>query len=292
MHALLVRYIVGILLGLALSPPLRAQVPSEDAQRALDHAVRETPSVALVLDARTGRILAAARLNESVQSAPGSVLKPLYLMHALQRDLIYPQTTVICRRTLRIAGRNVDCTHPRSETVFDAEKALAYSCNSYFSEMAKRFTPKDTVDALGDYGVPGSAIQRTPANTLQMQLLILGLDGVSVAPMQLAQAYRKLANQFGNLPPDASTQAVARGLVDSVAYGMAHDAYVNGLSVAGKTGTASNPGQPWTHGWFAGFAPAESPKVVVVVYLPRGNGADAAHVAQIFLNGYKGVLLP
>ncbi len=67
-----------------------------------------------------------------------------------------------------------------------------------------------------------------------------------------------------------------------MAYGMAHNSYVDGVSIAGKTGTAIDPGQSWTHGWFAGFAPAKAPKVVVVVYLPRGNGADAAHLAQIF----------
>ncbi len=52
----------------------------------------------------------------------------------------------------------MDCTHPQSENAFDAEEALAYSCNSYFAEMAKRFTPEEAVNALGSYGVP--AIRR------------------------------------------------------------------------------------------------------------------------------------
>jgi cell division protein FtsI/penicillin-binding protein 2 len=85
--------------------------------------------------------------------------------------------------------------------------------------------------------------------------------------------------------------AVSRGLADSVKYGMAHNAQVAALAIAGKTGTASDPGQAWTHGWFAGFAPAKVPKVVIVIYLPRGNGADAAHLAQRFFNAYKETLL-
>jgi cell division protein FtsI/penicillin-binding protein 2 len=289
-RALPVRYIVSILLCLALDTTPRAQLSSHDAQHALDHAVRGTPAVAVVLDVKTGRILAATRLNDSRQAAPGSVLKPFFLMQALLHQRIYPQTTAICRRALRIDGRNVDCTHPQSETVFNAEQALAYSCNSYFAELAKRFTAEEATTALSSYGLlENSAV---PANTQQTQLFILGLEGVSITPLRLAEAYRRLATQLQNLPPDSPMQAVERGLEDSVAYGMAHNAYVDGLLTAGKTGTASDPGQAWTHGWFAGFAPVKSPKAVVVVYLPRGNGADAAHLAQIFLSEYKGALLP
>ena len=289
MRRLKAKHVAGILLGLGVG--LRAQLLPQEVQRALDHAIQGTPAVAVVLDARTGHVVAAARLNEAVRSAPGSVLKPLFLTHALQHELIYPQTTVMCRRALSISGRNVECTHPQSETVFDAEQALAYSCNAYFAEIAKRFAPKDAVSTLRDYGVPETAILQTLVTTQQTQLFILGLEGISVTPLQLAEAYRKLAMQMEREPSNSPTQAVKQGLEDSVAFGMAHNAYVDGLSIACKTGTASKPEKPWTHGWFAGFAPAKSPKVVIVVYLPRGNGADAAHLAQRFFDAYKGMLL-
>jgi cell division protein FtsI/penicillin-binding protein 2 len=287
-------HVVGILLVLGLSATLRAQVLPQDAQRTLDRATRGTPAVALVLDVRAGHILAAARLNKAVRSTPGSVLKPFFLMHALQHELMQPQTTVMCRRTLTITGRNVDCTHPQSETVLDAEQALAYSCNSYFAELAKRFAPDEAAGTLRYYGIqetPPGITATVDATVEQMQLLILGLEGVSITPFELADAYRKLAGQLVKLPPDSPMQAVERGLEDSVAYGMAHNAHVDGLSIAGKTGTASDHGQSWTHGWFVGFVPAKSPKVVVVVYLPRGNGADAAHLAQVFFTANKGALL-
>jgi cell division protein FtsI/penicillin-binding protein 2 len=286
------RYIVSFFLGFTFSPAVQGQVLSHNAQRALDHAVRDTPAIAVILDARTGRMLAGARLNQASPTAPGSVLKPFFLVEALRGELIYPQTTVKCNRTLHIGGRNVDCTHPQSEIVFDAEQALAYSCNSYFAELAKRFTPENAVAAVEGYGVPKSSILRTPVDIQQLQLFVLGLEGISITPMQLAQAYRKLTDEITNLPPASPMQPVVHGLEDSVTYGMAHNAYVNGLPIAGKTGTASDSGQPWTHGWFAGYAPANHPKIVIIVYLPRGNGADAAHLAQLFFEAYKGALLP
>src|ERR1700744_5244238 len=283
-----VKYVVSILLSLGFNAAPRAQAFPQDVQNALDYATRATPAVAVVLDTRTGHVVAAVHLNEDVQSAPGSVLKPFFLMHALQRELIHPQTTAMCQRTLSIAGRKADCTHPQSETVFNAEQALAYSCNTYFAEIAKRFTPADAVSTLRDYGVSAAS---APATTEQIQLFILGLEGISITPLQLAEAYRKLAMQLEREPFNSPTQAVKQGLEDSVVYGMAHNAYLDGMSIAGKTGTASNPGQTQTHGWFAGFVPAKSPKVIVVIYLPRGNGADAAHLAQNFFSAYKSALL-
>lgn len=291
MRASRVRNIISFLVGLVFSATLGPQTLSHNAQYALDHAMRGTDAVAVVLDARTGRMVAEIHLNDAVRSAPGSVLKPFFLMETVRHELIYPQTRVMCHRALRIAGRNVDCTHPQSEVVFDAEQALAYSCNCYFAELAKRLTPEDALTAVKRYGVHEPSIRRMPANIEQLQLFVLGLEGIFITPMQLAQAYRKLAYELTSLPPGSPMQAVARGLDGSVAYGMAHNAYVDGLSIAGKTGTASDPGQPWTHGWFAGFAPAKSPRAVVVVYLPRGSGADAARLAQIYFNECKGALL-
>jgi cell division protein FtsI/penicillin-binding protein 2 len=51
--------------------------------------------------------------------------------------------------------------------------------------------------------------------------------------------------------------------------------------VAGKTGTASDPGAGRIHAWFAGYAPAESPRVAIVVFLEQGSGGrDAAPIAR------------
>ncbi|MBI3826981.1 MAG: penicillin-binding protein 2 [Candidatus Rokubacteria bacterium] len=68
-------------------------------------------------------------------------------------------------------------------------------------------------------------------------------------------------------------------------------ARIPGLDVAGKTGTAqtvanskSEKGQD--HAWFAAYAPAPNPEVVVVVFVERGGhgGAAAAPIARQILN--------
>jgi cell division protein FtsI/penicillin-binding protein 2 len=70
-------------------------------------------------------------------------------------------------------------------------------------------------------------------------------------------------------------------LEQSVGYGMAHAANVEGMKIAGKTGTAASRESAKTHGFFVGYAPAEKPEIVVVVYLERGNGGDAAGAARV-----------
>jgi peptidoglycan glycosyltransferase len=61
-------------------------------------------------------------------------------------------------------------------------------------------------------------------------------------------------------------------MVSSVAGGAATNARIEGVEVAGKTGTAQNGAdQPYTL-WFTGFAPASDPKVAVAVVIENGGG--------------------
>ena len=71
---------------------------------------------------------------------------------------------------------------------------------------------------------------------------------------------------------DAMVRAVEGRFAESVAGG----AKVPGITTAGKSGSAELDGAP-PHSWFVGFAPAEDPRVVVVVVVENGGaGADRA----------------
>ena len=70
-------------------------------------------------------------------------------------------------------------------------------------------------------------------------------------------------------------------MVKVVTSGTGTSAALPGVQVAGKTGTAEVANaQP--HSWFAGFAPAENPKVAVAVLVENGGtgGAVAAPIAR------------
>src|SRR5437773_1167412 len=88
-----------------------------------------------------------------------------------------------------------------------------------------------------------------------------------------------------SVPYQDSTLAVLReGMRAVVERGSGYGARVEGLAMAGKTGSAENPrGKP--HAWFAGYAPVAEPRIVVVAFVEHGfrGGISAAPVARAML---------
>ena len=87
--------------------------------------------------------------------------------------------------------------------------------------------------------------------------------------------------------------AQMQGLRDAMAgvvsaRGTAGSAAIQGVVLAGKTGTAQNAhDRNRDHAWFVGFAPAEDPKIVVAVFLEFGeHGYYAARMASKVISYY------
>ena len=59
-------------------------------------------------------------------------------------------------------------------------------------------------------------------------------------------------------------------MIGVVSGGTGTGAAINGVTVAGKTGTAENA-TGYDHSWFIGFAPAENPKVAVAVVIENNK---------------------
>jgi peptidoglycan glycosyltransferase len=61
-------------------------------------------------------------------------------------------------------------------------------------------------------------------------------------------------------------------MVVAVADGYARPAAIQGVAVAGKTGTAQLGGeQQAPHAWFIGFAPADNPRIAIAVLVEHGG---------------------
>ena len=266
-------------------------------QRAADRALEGSNGNVVVIGIESSEILASKNLELAGKQLirPGSTLKPFVLMALLDSGKLDPKQRLICQRPLRIAGLRLDCSHTREVTQLDADDAIAYSCNSYVAEASLPLSSDELVQALRRAGLDsltGLAKSESaghidrPTTQAQLQLTALGERGVEVTPVELLAAYRRLAmrKRSGNVSP---YKPVFDGLEHAVAYGTAHAAYVEGLKVAGKTGTAASSGSARTHGIFVGYAPAEQPEIAIIVYLPQGRGLDAAAVAHSVLKEYS-----
>lgn len=124
----------------------------------------------------------------------------------------------------------------------------------------------------------------------------LGNHGIMYQPhivKEIVSPTQKLVttkNIIKQLPFSAQTlEILNQGLQAAVQgpYGTGQLAKIEGIKVAGKTGTAQNP-FGLEHAWFVGYAPADYPKIAVAVILENtGHGGEfAAPVARMIMEAY------
>lgn len=259
-------------------------------QLAADKAMVGHHGSLVIVDILSKKILAAHQLELAahLKTPPGSTLKPFVLMALLDSGKIDPAQPLICRRPLTIGSVKMNCSHPISITELNAEEAIAYSCNSYFAQVGLRLSPEELVQIFRRHGFASPSGLTTDEATGQielprsyeaLQLEVLGDRGIEVTPLELLEAYRGLGERKlkGDIRNDGPVFA---GLEESVTYGMAHGANFENWKIAGKTGTAASISAARTHGFFVGYAPAEKPRMAIVLYLENGRGMDAAALAK------------
>lgn len=200
----------------------------------------------VLIEVGSGRVLLQEG-NVAMRVAPGSTIKPF----VLRATSLRPER--ICGRKLTLAGRRMDCVHPRFAAPVSAADALTYSCNYYFAKLAETIEPDQLAATLRKFGF---VLSKTPQTPGDRELVALGEFGVTVTPIDLARAYARL----GDVP----------GLREAVDVGTGQRAAVEGIAVAGKTGTTRG------YAWFAGYAPAGQPRVAIAVLTNEGTGGNSA----------------
>lgn len=136
-------------------------------------------------------------------------------------------------------------------------------------------------------------------NGLTVISISIGQGEVNLTPLQIANLGATIANRGYYIVPHvvkhikgqkldtlytrrhytkanrAAYEMVVEGMRRAVTGGTCSSANRGDYAVCGKTGTAQNKGQD--HSIFMGFAPMESPKIAIAVYVENGGfGADMA----------------
>ena len=278
---------------------LAAMARADDLTHQLAQIMRGRSGTAVVLDLRSGRVMAAYHPDVAARrlARPGSVIKPFTLLALLQSGKLSPTESLVCRRNLKVGTHDLSCSHPQIGPL-QAVSALAYSCNDFFATFGARLTAAELQSAFRNAGftsvtglMPDEAAGfiRLAGTDEERELQAVGEGDMKLTPLEMLAAYRAIALRRAEPAPSAADRVVFEGLEGAATYGMARLATPPEMKVAGKTGTPKANDGNWTNGWFAGYAPAERPEIAVVVFLERGTGpGDAAPLAgEIFSAWWK-----
>lgn len=134
------------------------------------------------------------------------------------------------------------------------------------------------------------------ATPLQVAAMLAAVadQGTRLAPrliLSVGGTPNPAAPVIGHLPvSQAQLQAIVRGMVGVTTESTGTATFIyRGFpwTVAGKTGTAQNPGGN-PHAWFAAFAPAQAPRIALAVVVENGGEGSyvAAPVAKDILRAY------
>ncbi len=324
------------------------------AEDAVAHVVREQKASwggALVVDVPTGEILAWAQYpffnpnsyrtsrpsiyrNRLAQDAlePGSTLKPLVLAAAMQQRLVSRDTIIDCENG-RWQTRFTLLRDTSTRGRIPVHKVIRYSSNIGMAKIGLMMGPRTMYDYLHDLGfgerttVPvaeNCGILHKVKNWTEVDTMSISFgQGISVTPVQMAQAYLTLLNNGvrknlvlvrGMEEPAEKRQIFSRAVTREIRRmmfevvnekdGTGRRAAIDGVAVAGKTGTAQKADRrSGAYGArrtasFVGFLPVDEPRYLILVFIDEPSEAKYGGViaAPVFREiaqrslAYSGVL--
>jgi penicillin-binding protein 2 len=230
-----------------------------------------------------------------------------------------------CTGGMQYGSRYFRCWDKRGHGSVTLQQAIEKSCDVFFYQLGLRLTLREMIAGGLDLGFRSKSgidlpEERRPdyptgieyynklygprgwSNAVVLNLSIgqgensqtvtnmayfytaLATDGSAAKPeIVRRKPERKQIFQLTGEQMDGLRRAMA-GVVSG--RGTAGSAQIQGVVLAGKTGTAQNS-HGADHAWFVGFAPAEDPKIVVAVMVEFGeHGYFAARIASKIIERY------
>jgi cell division protein FtsI (penicillin-binding protein 3) len=260
---------------------------------------------------------------------PGSTMKPFVVAAALEAGLIRASDEIFCENgAFRMDKWPKPIRDHHGYGMLSIQRIIQVSSNICTAKIGFKLGPQRLYDFLVDFGfdrksgiaLPGEAPGLVPDpeewRSIRTATVSFG-QGISVNALQMASAFatlandgvrmkprivRKITDQHGALreafEPEEDRRVVATEVARTVSAmletvtqrgGTATGAAIEGIPVAGKTGTAQKVGargydpNKWVAS-FAGYFPADDPRVVISVMVdePQGQHYGGLIAAPVF----------
>ncbi len=257
------------------------------------------------------------RRNIAVVDAfsPGSTFKPITAAAALEEGLVKMSDRFFCGGSIKVPGAVISCWSSNHGSLSFLE-VIRHSCNVGFVNVGLRvgkekfyeyvqafnLTDKTGIDFPGE--ATGIMLKPDVMKTVDLAVMSFG-QTLTVTPLQLITAVAAIANDgklmrphllkeirspegvvVAEQPPEMLRQVISRetarelkeAMRSVVEEGTGRHAYIEGYTVAGKTGTA----QKVVEGrivrgrytaMFVGFVPYDNPKLIALAMLDEPEGA-------------------
>lgn len=250
---------------------------------------------------------------------PGSTFKLITVAAGLETGAISPYDQIpVGNGSLTIGDHTIHDDHPPHKSFYSVEEVITFSSNVGAARIGMKIPRQAFYDFITDkfgfgrptkLGMKGESsgyISRPRSwSALSAPSISFGQE-IRVSPLQLAVAYGIVASKgikvtpkiikgFPSPPPErVLSESNARALIGMLANvvdeGTGKSARIPFIEVAGKTGTAQKLGVKLEAGrkgriaYFAGFAPAEDPRIVTLVMVddPIGQIYGGAVSAPLF----------
>jgi penicillin-binding protein 2 len=232
-----------------------------------------------------------------------------------------------CRGGLQYGSRYFKCWKHEGHGDIDLTQAIEQSCDTYFYQLGlkiglsrliaggvslgmrtrtgidlpeerqstfpysteyynKRYGPRGWTNAVTlNIAIGQGENGQTVVNMAQFYTA-LATGGYAARP-EIAKQAQPSRERIFTLTPD-QMDGLRKALAGVVSPGgTAAASHIEGLMLAGKTGSAQHAGPGPDHAWFMGFAPADNPSIVVGVMIEFGaHGSRAAHIASSIVEHY------
>ncbi|WP_104526212.1 peptidoglycan D,D-transpeptidase FtsI family protein [Blastococcus atacamensis] len=187
------------------------------------------------------------------------------------------------------------------------EKAEAFGLDDEGMEIPLPVADSHVGDIESDAALGQTSIGQRDVRMTVLQAAMVAAtvanDGVQMKPYLVDQLLAPDLSVIDETDPEELREPISAEIADQltemmvsvVARGSGRAARIQGMEVAGKTGTAQVRADVPDHNWFMGFAPADDPKIAVAVFVANGGGTGgdtsapiARDVMQAYFEGQGG----
>ncbi len=251
---------------------------------------------------------------------PGSTIKPMIMDIALRDGVTHDGENFECTGILDVGGGfTIQESHNEIHGTVSLRDAMRESCNITFGTLGMRLGGKglkdgfhrfgfdkflegelpeaenhlpdfDSIDS-GDQaqvGIGQSSLLVTPIH-MAMVAAAMEHDGVIMKPYLISEVrspsdvvlYKAAPKKWMEVSSPERTRLILSWMEDVVNQGTGTAAAINGIRIAGKTGTAENSDGK-DHAWFIGSAEVSGRRIAFAVLVENGGagGAVAAPIAR------------